>query len=234
MLQLIPADARFFADLGGLQAHFLFSFAHYYDPANVEFGPLRTFNDVTLAPRTALPLHPHTEVEIVTIVLDGALTYSDAAGNHRDVRAGHVLRLTAGTGTQHAEANRGNGPAHALELWFRPGQAGLLPSQEQKMIAFQPRAAAWTALVSGRGDGGEAAVFLNCDATVWWASLAPGVSLPYVADDDRQLLVYAVAGTATINGESLPAGAHFRCSPAARLTIATAAGASVVLVDVAQ
>ena len=132
-----PAAARLLADLGGLRVHSLFSFAHHHHPDNLLLGPLRVFNDYTLAGRTALPLHPHSEVEIVTIVLDGILTYADAQDNLRDLRAGQVLRLTAGTGTQHAERNHLAGPAHALELWFRPQVAGLQPSQEQRTIGFR-------------------------------------------------------------------------------------------------
>ncbi len=232
MLQYVPAAARFAADLGGLQAQFLFSFAHHQDPENVSFGPLRAFNDFTLAPRTALPLHPHTEVEVVIIALEGTLTYSDAAGNHRDLRTGHALRLTAGTGTQHAEANRGASAAHALELWFQPGQANILPSQEQKRIDLEARSTGWTPVVSGRGDGGGDAVFLNCDASVWWAALPAGASQTYLADDDRQLLLYAVSGALVVNGQPLAAGDHVRLVAESRVVVASPTGGKVLLVDV--
>ena len=232
MLHHVPAAARFVADLGAVQGRFLFSFAHYYDPANVALGPLRVLNDYRLAPRSSQPLHPHSEIEIVTIVLAGALTYADAAGNLRDLRAGQVLRLTAGAAFQHAESNRGATAAHALELWFAPGQPNLQPSQEQKAIDFPARANEWTPLVSGRGDGGAAAVFLNGDATVWWANLTPGATLAYAADESRQHLVYAVDGSAALNGERLEAGDHVRLSGETHLTVASPAGARVLLVDV--
>lgn len=232
MIAHLPAATRFEADLGGLQARFLFSFAHYYDAANVGFGSLRVLNDYLLAPRTALPLHPHTEVEIVTIVLGGALTFSDAAGNHRDMHAGQVLRLTAGAATQHAEANRGTTLARALELWFQPSQLNLEASQEQKAVAFQANPNQWTSLVSGRGDGGEAAVFLNCDATAWWANVTSGATLTYAADDDRQLLVYVVEGSLILNDQALAAGDQVRINGETRLTLASPAGAKVLLVDV--
>ncbi len=215
-----------------MQGQFLFSFGHHYDPANVGLGPLRVLNDYTLAPRTSLPLHPHTDVELVTIVLAGALTYADAAGNLRDVRAGQVLRLTAGAGIQHAESNRGSTPAHALELWFQPAQPALQPSQELRAVDFQTQTDQWTPLVSGRGDGGGAAVFLNCDATAWWANLRPGAILAYAADDDRQALVYAVEGSVTLNGERLEAGDHARLSGETHLTLASPGGGAVLLVDV--
>ena len=227
-----PAAARLLADLGGLRVHSLFSFAHHHHPDNLTLGPLRVFNDYTLAGRTALPLHPHSEVEIVTIVLDGILTYADAQDNLRDLRAGQVLRLTAGTGTQHAEANRGAAPAHALELWFQPAQPNLQPSQEQKMLDFQAYANEWIPLVSGRGDGGEAAVFLNCDATVWWANLRPGAALTYAAADERQLLLYAVEGALTLNGQPLQAGDHAQLNGETHLALSSPAGAAVLLVDV--
>lgn len=230
-----PADSRFVADLGGTQGHFLFSFGHYFDPDNLGLGPLRAFNDVSLAPRVAGPLHPHVEVEIVTVVLSGTLTYADQTQNLRDVPAANVLRLTAGTGTQHAESNRGTVPARALELWFRPGQAGLQPSQEQKRLDLHTPNR-WTPLVSGRGDGGGEAVFLNCDATVWWANLAPGASLAFAPDaaaGARSLLVYVVSGAATGNGQPLAPGDQVRLSNE-RLTLGSATGAQMVVVDVPE
>ena len=234
MLSPIPADARFAADLGSMQAYFLFSFAHYYDADNLNFGPLRVLNDFTLAPRGASPLHPHAEVEIVTLVLEGALTYTDATDTDRLLPAGHGLRLTGGTGLHHAEANRGSTPARALELWFAPSQAGFLPAQEQKALDFLARANEWLPLASGRGDGGAHAIFLNCDATVWWAALRPGATLAYAPDDTegpRQLLLYVVGGSATVNGTALAGGAHLRLPEPPALTLYSAGGAQVLLID---
>ena len=232
----LPAAARFHADLGDVQVDFLFSFAHYYDPANPGFGALRVLNDQVVAPRTALPLHAHTEVEIVLIGLTGTLTYSDAAGNHRDLPAGSVLRLTAGTGLQHAEANRTATEARALELWFVPGKASLLPTQEQQAIWFATHPDTWVPLASGRGDGGSAALFLNCDATVWATALTAGRSLSYAPDDAtgaRQLLLYVLSGAVTVNGQPLAAAEQLRLSPAAALTVTAPEKAQLLLIDLA-
>ncbi len=230
-MQHYPAATRFAADLGGLQGQFLFSFAHHFDPENLGFGALRVFNDYILAPRTALPLHPHVEVEIVTIVLAGTLTFADAADNMREVHAGQVLRTTAGTGTQHAESNRAQAPAHSLELWFQFGPKALQPSLEHKTLDFQHRANEWVPLVSGRGDGGAAAVFLNGDATVWWANLRPGATLHYTPDDNRQLLLYAVTGEVTVQGRPVAPGDHLRLTPATAVQLSSAGFSAVLLID---
>ncbi len=232
-MTVFPANSRLFADHGALQAHCLFSFAHLTDPANVQLGPLRVFNDEVLSPRAALPLHPHAEMELVTIGLAGALTYADPQGYQRTVSAGEVQRLTAGTGMQHAESNRGLTPAHTLQLWLLPGQRGLQASQEQRAIPFLSSANLWVPLGSGRGDGAGQAVFLNCDASIWWATLGAGRSLTYVPDEDRRHLLYVVSGAVTVNGQALDTHAHVRMEGEKHLTVASADGGSVVLVDLA-
>jgi quercetin 2,3-dioxygenase len=230
-MTVFPPESRLFADHGALQAYCLFSFAHLTDPENVQFGPLRVFNDEVLSPRAALPLHPHAEMELVTIGLAGALTYADAQGYQRTVAAGDVQRLTAGTGMQHAESNRGLTAAHTLQLWLLPGQRGLQASQEQRSIPFLTSRDEWVPLGSGRGDGAGQALFLNCDASIWWATLSPGRSLPYVPDEDRRQLLYVVSGAVTLNGRQLTTHAHARLENEQHLTIASPDGGSVVLVD---
>lgn len=230
-MQLIPAAARFHADHGGVQAYFLFSFAHHVDPDNLGFGVLRAFNDEELAPRAGFALHPHTELEIVTIVLDGTLTQQDAAGQTTTTGAGDVHRLTAGTGMQHQEVNRDRTPLHRYQLWFRPSQPGLQPAQETRTLDFLTRTGAWVPLVSGRGDGGGAALFMNCDATVWWANLTPGQALTYAAEDGRRLFVYVAAGSPVLNGQQLEPNGQVRLSSQTHLTLAATEPAAVVLVD---
>lgn len=228
----IPAAQRFHADHGWLQSNFLLSFAHYFDPENLHFGALRVFNDDEIAPRAGFPQHPHAEMEIVTIVLDGAVTHHDSLGNQTTIRAGEVQRMTAGTGLQHSEMNRGSEPVHLYQLWFLPTGRGLQPSYEQRAIPFLTRRHEWVALVSGRGDGAGQALFLNADATVWWANLEPGRPLPYAADEDRNLLVYVAGGTVTLNGQRLETNDQARLTGEQHLTFAATEPASVVLVDV--
>ena len=137
MLTYIPATERYHAQpVAWLSSYHLFSFAEYYDPNNMHFGPLRVFNDDSVAPNAGFPQHPHQEMEIVSLVLEGEITHEDTMGNKTTIGKGEVQRMTAGTGLAHSEYNRTDKPLHFYQLWFIPNQKGLSPSYEQKDIDF--------------------------------------------------------------------------------------------------
>ena len=98
MLHHIPAAKRACNDFGWLKTCWLFSFAHYYDPDNIQFGALRVFNDDVVQPGMGFPTHPHEEMEIITIPISGEMTHADSMGNRAVIRAGDVQRMSAGTG----------------------------------------------------------------------------------------------------------------------------------------
>jgi len=103
MIEVIKADKRHFSDFGCLQTHWLFSFSNYFDPHNIQFGALRVFNDDVVQPGMGFPTHPHREMEIVTVVLEGEMTHQDSMGNKTVIRVGDVQRMSAGTGLTHSE-----------------------------------------------------------------------------------------------------------------------------------
>jgi redox-sensitive bicupin YhaK (pirin superfamily) len=107
MIQVIHADQRHFSDMG-----WLFSFSNYYDPSNGHHGALRVFNDDVVQPNTGFPTHPHEEMEIVSIVLEGELAHKDSMGNEGLIRAGEVRRMSAGIGLTHSEYNPADTPVH--------------------------------------------------------------------------------------------------------------------------
>lgn len=105
MITIYPAASRYSTNHGWLQSNFSFSFAEYYDPNNLQFGPLRVFNDDIVQPGTGFGAHPHREMEIVSIVLRGQLKHQDSTGNSAVLVPGEIQRMTAGTGIMHAEFN---------------------------------------------------------------------------------------------------------------------------------
>jgi len=130
MIHVIRADERHFTDFGWLKTYWLFSFSEYYDPTNIQFGALRVFNDDVVAPHTGFGTHPHEEMEIITIVLDGEVTHEDSLGTKAVMRAGDVQRMSAGTGIQHSEFNLGEAPVHFYQFWLYPDICGLAPSYD--------------------------------------------------------------------------------------------------------
>ncbi len=126
MIDIIKADQRHFSDFGWLQTYWLFSFSSYFDPQNIRFGSLRVFNDDVVNPGTGFPTHPHEEMEIITIVLEGEMTHQDSMGNKTVIKAGDVQRMSAGTGLTHSEYNLAEKPVHFYQIWIsaRPKRPG--------------------------------------------------------------------------------------------------------------
>lgn len=127
----VSAD-RHFNDIGWLQTYWLFSFGDYHDPQNMGHGSLRVFNDDVVQPGQGFGEHPHAEMEIISMVLEGEMTHRDAMGNEVLVRADEVQRMTAGTGLRHSGWNHGRQPVHFLPIWIKPARSGLDPSYDQQ------------------------------------------------------------------------------------------------------
>ena len=120
---------------GWLDTFHTFSFGDYYDPAHMQFGPLRVINEDRVAPGQGFGMHGHRDMEIVTYVLSGALEHRDSLGNGEVLRPGELQRMTAGTGIRHSEFNpSATEPVHLYQIWLLPERQGLEPSYEQKAI----------------------------------------------------------------------------------------------------
>lgn len=228
-MRIIEADRRHFSDLGWLKTYWLFSFSDYHDPANVNFGSLRVFNDDDVAPGTGFPMHPHRDMEIVTLVLDGELTHRDSLGNEGVIRAGDVQRMSAGTGVTHSEFNRGQDPVHLYQIWIHPKAASRAPSYDQKAFAPQDWRNRLLPVASGRGLDG--AVTLGADATIHRCALDRGreVDLPEAAR--RRTFVYLTSGRLSVGGQELAAADQARIEGGEPLVLRALEQAEFVLID---
>ena len=110
---LRPADERFHSQLDWLDSWHTFSFAGHFDPAWTGFGPLLVINDDTIAAGEGFGMHPHRDMEIITVMVEGQLNHSDSMGHQDVIRAGDVQRMSAGTGILHSEINGGEQPLPA-------------------------------------------------------------------------------------------------------------------------
>ena len=228
---IAAADRHHAAPTTWLSSYFLFSFADYFDRNNLHFGPLRVFNDDTVAPQNGFPQHPHSEMEIVTLVLEGEVTHEDTLGNRTTIQAGEVQRMTAGTGVAHSEMNRQDKPLHLYQLWFMPSQKGLAPSYEQKDLGFlkghsnelRPLATGQRVL--------EDVVYLNSNSTIYWCNLDKEKEVIFRTFPIRLTFVYVMAGAIRINGTGLGINDQVRIDAEDVLTIQATKDSQFILID---
>lgn len=171
-LLLRPANQRFHTQLEWLDSWHSFSFSSHFDPAWMGFGPLRVINDDTIAPGRGFGMHPHRDMEIITVMVEGQLNHHDSMGHSAELHAGEVQRMSAGTGIVHSEMNGGDRPCRLLQIWIEPGTAGLPPAYEQQ--PFLPQRG-WTLLLHPKRE--EGAMAISASVRVWRAHLSPNQNL---------------------------------------------------------
>ena len=230
MINIIKSADRHFSDMGWLKTYWLFSFSNYYDPQNVSHGMLRVFNDDVVEAHRGFDTHPHEEMEIVSIILDGEMFHKDTMGNDTVIRKNDVQRMTAGTGLFHSEKNLSDQPVHFYQIWIKPDKNGLKPSYDQK--TFNPKS--WknkmTILASDKAD--ENIVKLNTDASLYRTQLDKGKSINYAPGDSRRPFVYVINGEIEINGETIEKNDQARISGETKLLITAENEADFILIDV--
>lgn len=232
MIKVINAAERHQANIGDwLQSFNLFSFADYYDPKNVQFGPLRILNDDYVGPQSGFPSHPHSDMEVVTMILSGSVTHHDSLGNETTVTQGQVQRVTAGTGLTHSLHNNTDGEAHLLNLWFIANQKGLAPSYEVMDMDFTSADGKLIPVITGQKVLEDVA-FMNSNSTVYYGSLKNGNETDFQTFKIRKTLVYVLTGNLLVNNVELEAGDHVRLESMDVISLHGATDATFILVDV--
>jgi redox-sensitive bicupin YhaK (pirin superfamily) len=226
MIQTIRSEERYHDETDWLNTYWHFSFDHYHDPENMNFGPLRVFNDDVVAPASGFPLHGHREMEIVTYVIEGALEHKDNMGNTGVIRPGEIQRMSAGTGVRHSEYNHSKkDPVHLLQLWFLPAVQHLQPSWEQKSFSLKDRSGKLLpiAVPAGKnGNNGATTVEIHQDATIYTSLLAPGQSTTHKLGEGRRAYIFVIGGNLKLNGETLGPGDQARVTSERELQLSAA------------
>jgi redox-sensitive bicupin YhaK (pirin superfamily) len=227
------AEDRGHADHGWLNSHHTFSFADYFDPAHMGFGPLRVINDDRVAGGEGFPSHPHRDMEIVSYVLEGALEHRDTLGANAVIRPGDVQRMTAGTGVRHSEYNASESdPVHFLQIWILPEAQGLKPGYEQKTFSEAEKRDRLR-LVASR-DGRDGSITVHRDVDVYATLLSPGANVAHDLRKSRGAWVHVARGAVTLNGEKLKAGDGAALTGAGRLDTLGEDQAEVLIFDMAM
>lgn len=233
MIELRPFETLGAANHGWLDAHHHFSFANYHDPARVNWGALRVWNDDTIAPNTGFPPHPHNDMEIITYVRTGAITHRDSMGNEGRTEAGDVQVMSAGNGVRHSEWNTEDIDTTLFQLWIIPSERGGAPSWGARKFPKDERSGQFVALASGIANDDDA-LRIRTDARVLGATVKAGESVTYTpADPSRHL--YLVPATGRVKVEDVEAKARdgVAITRQASVTITALEDSELVLVDAA-
>lgn len=230
MLAIRPSNDRGVANFGWLDSRHTFSFGHYYDPKFMGFGPLRVINEDRVQPGQGFDTHGHSDMEIISYVLDGALEHKDSLGTGSIIQPGDVQRMTAGTGVRHSEFNASNSEdVHFLQIWILPEAKGLAPSYEQKHFAPAERQGQLR-LVASR-DGRQGSITVHQDVDLYAALLADGDELTHSLAAGRKGWLQVARGSVALNGETLNAGDGAALDGAESLRIEGSGDAEVLLFD---
>lgn len=230
-------DIRPFASLGAanhgwLDARHHFSFADYHDPARVHWGALRVWNDDTIAPRSGFPTHPHSDMEIVTYVREGAITHRDSLGNEGRTEAGDVQVMSAGSGIRHSEYNLEDQATTLFQIWIIPDERGGEPGWGARPFPKDDRAGQFVTLASGMA-GDEDALSIRANARVLGATLRAGESLTYRTDATRHSYLVPASGRVAVNGAELAARDGAAITALDSFTIEALEDSEIVMVDAA-
>jgi redox-sensitive bicupin YhaK (pirin superfamily) len=230
MITLRPAEARGHADLGWLKTWYSFSFADYYDPAEMGWGPLRVINDDRIAPGTGFPTHGHRDMEIVTYILDGALAHKDSLGNGSVIQKGEVQRMTAGSGIRHSEETPpGEAATHLLQIWIEPEARGLEPGYEQIFIPDTDKQGRLRLIASRDGRAGS--VTIHQQADIYAALLAAGDRVSHALAPGRLAYLQVASGNLRLNGQALTTGDGAKVRDETLLEITGESDAEILLFD---
>jgi redox-sensitive bicupin YhaK (pirin superfamily) len=232
MLNIRHAIERGHFDHGWLDTFHTFSFADYYDPANMGFRSLRVINEDRVAPGQGFGMHGHRDMEIVTLVLEGALEHRDNLGNGSVLRPGELQRMSAGTGIRHSEFNPSNDtPVHLYQIWLLPSAKNLTPSWEQKAFPAEGKRDRFQLVASP--DGRDGALTIHQDAELYLAELTPGATLNHPLRSGRAAWLQVLRGGVIVNGHSLHAGDGAAVVDEAGLSLKASQPGDVLLFDLA-
>ena len=231
-LTLRQSNDRGHADHGWLDSYHTFSFADYYDPAHMGFRSLRVINQDVIAPGAGFPTHPHSDMEIFSYILWGALAHKDSMGNGRTLLPGQIQLMSAGKGVTHSEFNPSKTEgASLLQIWIRPRQRGLTPSytewhpdpakeNEPKVLVISP-------------DGREGSATIHQDADIYRVRLPKGQSITHEVKTGRGVWFQLIKGSVTTHGSTLNPGDAFSTEDTGTLTLTASEDAEALIFDLA-
>lgn len=229
-----PSSERGHANYGWLDTHHSFSFAGYFNPLREQFGALRVLNDDMIAAGTGFDEHPHNNMEIVSIVLEGALEHRDSMGHRQVINPGDVQVMSAGTGLRHAEYNHSKDQGTAfLQIWIFPRQKGLKSRYDQISFDREKRLNKWQLLVTPDNQKQEGALWIQQDTWLSVARLEGVKQLDYrLFNNKNGVFFFVIEGAAGIAGTNLEKRDAIAVSDIENISVTTTSGAEILCIEV--
>jgi len=229
---LYKANTRGHVNHGWLNAYHSFSFASYYDPERVHFGVLRVLNDDTVAPGMGFGMHPHDNMEIITIPQSGQLEHKDSMGNHGIIGAGDIQVMSAGTGIQHSEFNHSKDKeVRLLQIWVFPNKKNVTPRYGQMTLDVAERKNKLQQIVSPNPD--DAGLWIHQDAWFHMTSLDAGKKLSYeLKKQGNGVYCFVLEGEVNINGQDLERRDGLGIKETAKFDITAKTNCEVLLMEI--
>lgn len=200
---LHKAATRGHANHGWLDAHHTFSFANYYDPDRIHFGVLRVLNDDIVDGGMGFGMHPHDNMEIISIPLEGDLEHKDSMGNSAVIRHGDIQVMSAGTGVYHSEFNKNKEKkVKLLQIWVFPNKRNVTPRYDQITLNPADRKNKFQQLVSPNPD--DAGMWIHQNAWFNLGTFDGAMEEQYKLHDSQNgVYAFVIKGSVTINGQTL-------------------------------
>jgi quercetin 2,3-dioxygenase len=230
MTELRPGAERGHANHGWLDSYHSFSFADYYDPTHMGFGPLRIINEDWINPGMGFGMHGHRDMEIITYVLEGELAHRDSMGNGSVIRPGNVQRMSAGSGVRHSEFNHSQeDTVHLLQIWIEPNVKGIQPEYEEKHFDTAEKRGGLRRIASP--DGEEGAVKIHQDAKIYAGLFDGEESASLSLRQGRRFYLHVARGEIVANGQALRAGDALKLEDETGIELMQGKAAEVLLFD---
>ena len=199
-----PSSDPAWTNKNWLKSRFHFSFAEYNNYSNSNFGVLRVMNDDLVQPKRGFGTHPHSNMEIITYIVDGELTHKDSMGTEESLGRGAIQFMTAGSGVRHSEYNHGEKPLRFIQTWIAPSASGLKPNYGSFKGCTESRRNQVQHLVSNAVDKSTSTpVEINQDLDGFASEIEKGKKVVYELPEGRQAYLLCIEGGVTVNGEQL-------------------------------
>lgn len=230
MIEVRKSEDRGHANHGWLDSYHTFSFADYYDPTQVGFGPLRVINEDRIDPGTGFGTHGHRDMEIITYVLEGELGHKDSMGNGSVIRPGNVQRMSAGTGVRHSEFNHSTTQkTHLLQIWIEPNATGVEPGYEEKNFDMAQKRGR-LCLVASR-DGRDGSVTIHQDAKLYVGLFDGAEQARIPIPEGRRAYLHVARGGISVNGMMLQPGDALKFLEETEIELSQGRQAEILLFD---